>query len=163
MCVRFAEYRPAVFRNAHHPWKQAHGAAQGSGTTGTFLISGSAGHVFGLVIVVYLLSLEGITPTIVEEMEGRHRITTCSRCPSAAAQWKRWKEDIESQLIFAAAASLTEWKRWKEDIESQPHRTTPSSSGKWKRWKEDIESQPFMHRICSACSGKDGRKTSNHN
>ena len=35
----------------------------------------------------------------VEEMEGRHRITTGRPGRRRAAQWKRWKEDIESQRL----------------------------------------------------------------
>ena len=41
----------------------------------------------------------------VEEMEGRHRITTRHACHPRPRQWKRWKEDIESQLSLERNAT----------------------------------------------------------
>ena len=120
-------------------------------------------------IFEYLSSVEGVKPTTVEEIRGRHRITTTNqRSPSServeeirgrhrittgarlsrsATQWKRLEEDIESQRQHQHPQRLREWKRLEEDIESQSTGRKSARPAKWKRLEEDIESQLAVLRL----------------
>ena len=110
------------------------------------------------MIVGYLLSLEGITPTIVEEMEGRHRITTYEWRYSADLEVEEMEGRHRITTSGRARRHVRQWKRWKEDIESQLRLHRDAAGIEWKRWKEDIESQlPVSHRADGGVEEMEGR------
>ena len=100
---------------------------------------------------------------LVEEMEGRHRITTTSAGTSRGGRMEEMEGRHRITTRRGVGPRRLEWKRWKEDIESQLPLAVRLAHGSGRDGRKTSNHNRACGLEAARASGRDGRKTSNHN